>query len=111
LQFLFFLFFILCIFGFTLYILHKVYKAENLPKIKKIFLIIFAISVFSIYFSGWNYFSNQVAKHCGHGNCKHGWYSKYNGKQKLNALIYIFIASGVVSVIYFYLNDEINKKS
>lgn len=104
-------FFILCVFSFTLYLLYTLYGQKNLHKIKRVFLIMIVISIFSTYFAGWKYFSNQVSKHCGHGNCKHGWYSKYNGKQKLNAFIYVILASGVVSIIYFYLNDEINKKS
>lgn len=74
--------------------------------IKKIFLII----VVSIYLVGIGYFTNLVREACHHHNCKHGWYSKYNQKEKnIATLWYVFYPLGAMFLYFKIFKSAYNK--
>lgn len=43
-----------------------------------------------VYFSGCVYFDSRVEDACTHGNCKHGWYSKYTQAEQSTARLWMF---------------------
>jgi len=61
---------------------------------------IIAIIGFVIYVCGAIYFNGQVSESCTHGNCKHGWFSKYNTQEKAVALLWIVGIPGTLLLIY-----------
>ncbi|WP_414931051.1 topoisomerase DNA-binding C4 zinc finger domain-containing protein [Vibrio europaeus] len=48
---------------------------------------LFAVIIFII---GYVVVNNNVSDSCNHGNCKHGWNSKYNKEEKHTALLWMF---------------------
>lgn len=62
--------------------------------------------VILIYFFGCIHFNSQVEEACTHGNCKHGWYSKYNESEKIEAIMWMFGCPSVAFVIYSILSSR-----
>lgn len=76
----------------------------------RLFLIAIAIL---IYFFGCSHFNSEVREACTHGNCKHGWYSKYNHSEKTIASIWMIGYPIIAFVIYSFFSSgkETEKKS
>ena len=76
----------------------------------RFFLIAIAIL---IYFFGCSHFNSEVREACTHGNCKHGWYSKYNESEKTVASMWMIGYPIIAFVIYslFSSGKETEKQS
>lgn len=62
------------------------------------------IALVVIYLIGFVVANNYVADSCTHGNCKHGWNSKYNKKEKRIASLWII---GYPVLTYFLVTKLI----
>ncbi|WP_179994506.1 MULTISPECIES: hypothetical protein [unclassified Acinetobacter] len=72
------------------------------------FFISLAIFLILFYWGIIDWTSDIVRESCTHGNCKHGWYSKYNSEERniavLLRVIFFFI---FIAIYYFvYINKE-----
>lgn len=54
----------------------------------------------AIYIAGIIFFNGQVRDACTHGNCKHGWDSKYNESEQVIAKLWMF--GFPISIFLFY---------
>ncbi|MBL0720530.1 topoisomerase DNA-binding C4 zinc finger domain-containing protein [Piscinibacter sp. Jin2] len=59
--------------------------------------VILAAFLCAAYVGGCVHLNNEVRRACTHGNCKHGWNSKYTGSEKL---AFIAWAIGVPGAVY-----------
>ena len=64
-----------------------------------------------IYFVGCQKLNNDVREACTHGNCKHGWYSKYNEDEQATANLWTYGFLLFLAFVSFmiYSTDESNK--
>lgn len=61
-----------------------------------------------LYFVGCSVLSNDVRKSCTHGNCKHGFYSKYNKDEK--NIYYLWEYGGfIIGILLLSFSNENNK--
>ena len=67
-------------------------------------------SIILIYLVGCFYFNELVSLSCTHGNCVHGWYSKYNKDEKAIASLWILGYPAGSLLIYFSARRKITQK-
>ena len=69
-----------------------------------------------IFIVGILYFNSQVSDACSHGNCIHGWDSKYTQDEQRNYFLWFFGFPAAVFLLYkFFIvkkrNSHINQKN
>ncbi|OGW45278.1 MAG: hypothetical protein A2Y66_08840 [Nitrospirae bacterium RBG_13_41_22] len=64
----------------------------------------------AIYILGCIFFTYLVRVSCTHGNCVHGWYSKYNATERFIAMAWILGVPVVAMISAYYLRNHRRKR-
>ena len=64
-----------------------------------------------IFVGGLIYFNGQVADACTHGNCVHGWSSKYTQAEQNNSRMWFIGFPLFIFLIYLFVNRDTETKS
>ena len=63
-----------------------------------------------IFVGGLIYFNGQVADACTHGNCVHGWSSKYTQDEQNNSRMWFIGFPLITFLIYLLFNSNVETK-
>ena len=66
----------------------------------------FLILVGIIFVAGLIYLNGQVADACTHGNCVHGWDSKYTKTEQANYRLWFFGFPITIYILYKFFNSD-----